>query len=93
MKLAVDKKYIDLDNVECELENIRCLLVLHNDYFSLGEEIIKKEPWRLTLRYSEQSALVNAIIDVVDNALELLNIVQENQQALTSPAGTAAPTN
>ena len=93
MKLAVDKKYIDLDDVERELENIRCLLVLHNDYFGLSEEKAQKEYWRLTLRYSEQSALVSAIIDVVDNALELLNIVQENQQALTSPAGTASPTN
>jgi len=78
MKLAVRNEYINLENVESELTNIRHLLFLHSDYFMWSKEKVEKEPYILTCRYDEHNSLIMAIINVLDNAQELLTIAREN---------------
>jgi hypothetical protein len=85
MKIMCDKRNIGIEDVSAQLETLKYLIYLHSDFFRWTKEKVEKESFILTCGYNEHSALVMALSDVLDNALELLEIVQENQsEAVTA---------
>ena len=84
MKLACDKKHICLEDVESELINLRNLLCLLYDHFKYDDDYMNKETVaEITCQYNYYGSLNSACINAVDNIQALLNIVQENQKAVT----------
>ena len=83
MKLAVSKKYIDLEDVESNLIDLRNLTELLWDYFKWDNDYVKANPYAITCGYRLNGSLVSAIMDAIDNTQEMLSMVQENQKAVT----------
>ena len=82
MKLACDKKYIGLEDVDSQLDIVGNLIILHSDYFKWDRDYIERNPYELYCRYDEQGALVWAMLDVLENAQKMLEMVQENLRAV-----------
>ena len=84
------KKFdFDLETFESELDGLRDLLTLLSYYFAYSREYIEENITSIFVGYKQHGALAYACIDSVD---KLIKDVQA-AQALTSPAGTADPTN
>jgi hypothetical protein len=82
-------KHVSLENISYELENIRNLILLHSDYFMRSKEYVEKKPYVLICRYSEHSALVHTIINLIDNAQISCNIAEEYYKNLHSTTSSS----
>lgn len=79
MKYVCDKKYIDLDCVDTELERIGSLLmVIDQNYFRYSGEYAKENPIMVACEYERYSDLVSISVELLRDVRETLSIARQN---------------
>ena len=75
--MKINPESLDIENVGYELEKLRALAVLLCDYFKSSQEYVEENTYDLTRGYWLYGSLAHTIMDVIDDAREMADILIE----------------
>lgn len=79
MRYICDKKYIDFDCLEAEIDELEALTAtIFQHYFNHSDEFANENPLLLAVDYWRFARLSSTCIDLVRNLKGTLSVVREN---------------